>query len=78
MPYLKKGTGKPLVILHHSISNHGWLPLHDRLAEGFTVADFRDAFGLTRRQAVPLLEWLDGAGWTTRRGDGRVVRKRSG
>ena len=48
------------------------------LAEGFTVADFRDAFGLTRRQAVPLLEWLDGAGWTTRRGDGRVVRKRSG
>jgi selenocysteine-specific elongation factor len=45
------------------------------LADGFTVADFRDELGLTRRQAVPLLEWLDSTGWTTRRGDGRVVRK---
>jgi selenocysteine-specific elongation factor len=48
------------------------------LADGFTVADFRDELGLTRRQAVPLLEWLDAEGWTTRRGNGRIVRKRSG
>jgi selenocysteine-specific elongation factor len=46
-----------------------------RLDDGFTVAQFRDEFGLSRRQAVPLLEWLDGAGRTVRRGDGRVVRK---
>jgi selenocysteine-specific elongation factor len=39
----------------------------------FTVAEFRDHFGLSRRHAVPLLEWLDGAGWTRRRGDGRSV-----
>ena len=48
------------------------------LADGFTVADFRDELDLTRRQAVPLLEWLDTEGWTTRRGNGRIVRKRSG
>ena len=37
MHYLKKGSGEPLVLLHHSISNHGWLPLYERLAERFTV-----------------------------------------
>ena len=40
----------------------------------FTVADFRDLLGITRRQAVPLLEWLDSRGLTMRRGDLRVVR----
>jgi selenocysteine-specific elongation factor len=48
------------------------------LADGFTVADFRDALGLSRRQAVPLLEWADAQGWTSRRGDTRVVRRRNG
>ncbi len=48
----------------------------DALGDGFTVAEFRDAFGMTRRQAVPLLEWLDREGWTSRRGDVRTVRKR--
>lgn len=45
------------------------------LPDGFTVAQFRDHFELTRRQAVPLLEWLDSAGWTRRRGDERSVRR---
>src|SRR5712692_6468528 len=35
--FLQKGSGAPLVALHHSISNHGWLPLYERLAETFTV-----------------------------------------
>ena len=43
------------------------------LPDGFTVAAFRDHFGLSRRHAVPLLEWLDGTGWTRRQGDGRSV-----
>lgn len=45
------------------------------LPDGFTVAAFRDEFGLARRHAVPLLEWLDGHGWTRRDGDGRSVRR---
>ncbi len=40
----------------------------------FTVAEFRDQLGITRRQAVPLLEWLDKQGVTRRRGDVRVLR----
>jgi selenocysteine-specific elongation factor len=43
------------------------------LPDGFTVATFRDHFGLSRRHAVPLLEWLDAEGWTRRRGDERSV-----
>ncbi len=44
------------------------------LAGEFTVAEFRDLLGVTRRQAVPLLEWLDKTGVTARRGDIRVVK----
>lgn len=42
----------------------------------FRVADFRDALGVSRRQAVPLLEWLDSNGWTTRSGDVHSLRQR--
>jgi selenocysteine-specific elongation factor len=44
------------------------------LPAGFTVAAVRDLLGVTRRHAVPLLEWLDAAGITRRAGDGRVLR----
>jgi selenocysteine-specific elongation factor len=46
------------------------------LPDGFTVAMFRDALGVSRRHAVPLLEWLDREGDTVRRGDVRMVRRR--
>ncbi len=46
------------------------------LPDGFSVGDFRDALGVSRRQAVPLLEWLDARGWTARSGDVRRVKKR--
>ena len=46
------------------------------LPDGFSVSQFRDNFAMTRRHAVPLLEWLDKSGWTKRVGDGRTVRRR--
>ncbi|NIS31553.1 MAG: hypothetical protein GWN73_15060 [Actinobacteria bacterium] len=46
------------------------------LSDGFTVGRFRDELGITRRHAVPLLEWLDAQGWTSRRGDVRTLRRR--
>lgn len=52
-----------------------WARLGD-LPERFTVAAFRDAMGLTRKYAVPLLEWLDGSGATVRRGDERSLTGR--
>ncbi len=44
------------------------------LGEAFTVAEFRDHFGMARRQAVPTLEWLDATGVTRRSGDVRSLR----
>ncbi len=47
-----------------------------RLAQPFTTSEARQALGVTRRVAIPLLEHLDGRGWT-RRVDGshrEVVR----
>ncbi len=40
----------------------------------FTVAQARDALGLSRKYVVPLLEWLDRRGFTKREGDLRTVR----
>ncbi len=40
--------------------------------EGFTVADFRDRAGNSRKHALPLLARLDATGVTRRRGDLRV------
>ncbi|MYB19516.1 MAG: selenocysteine-specific translation elongation factor [Holophagales bacterium] len=48
----------------------------DLLATGwdsFTVADFKDRFGLTRKWAIPLLEHLDRQRLTRREGDRRRV-----
>jgi selenocysteine-specific elongation factor len=38
------------------------------------VAEFRDHFGLSRKYAVPLLEWMDANGVTERDGDVRTVQ----
>jgi len=39
-----------------------------------SMASFRDLIGLSRKFAVPLLEWFDAAGVTIRSGDYRVLR----
>jgi selenocysteine-specific elongation factor len=41
--------------------------------ERFSVSDFKDRFGLTRKWAIPLLEHLDSTGATRRMGDERMV-----
>jgi len=41
--------------------------------ERFSVADFKDRFGLTRKWAIPLLEHLDSTGATRRVGDDRLI-----
>jgi selenocysteine-specific elongation factor len=44
--------------------------------DGFTVAQARDALGVTRKHALPLLAILDTSGVTRRRGDLRVAGPR--
>ncbi len=58
---------------------HGRMPevLHGKVAEFFrrrpemTVADLKEVVGVSRKQGVPLLEYLDRQLWTTRIGDVR-------
>ena len=47
-----------------------------RRPEGFTVAEFRDAVGTSRKYALPLLAALDAGGMTRRRGDLRIAGRR--
>jgi selenocysteine-specific elongation factor len=42
----------------------------------FSVADFKDRYGLSRKWAIPLLEHLDSTGATRRLGDDRMVVRR--
>ncbi len=37
MHVLRGGSGDPLVVLHHSTGNPGWIPFYERLAESFSV-----------------------------------------
>jgi selenocysteine-specific elongation factor len=46
--------------------------------ERFSVADFKDRFGLSRKWAIPLLEHLDSTGATKRVGDERLVVRSPG
>ncbi|MBV9494008.1 MAG: selenocysteine-specific translation elongation factor [Acidobacteria bacterium] len=42
--------------------------------ETIDVAQFKELFGLSRKVAIPLLEWMDQQGVTKRIGDSRLVR----
>jgi selenocysteine-specific elongation factor len=64
------------VVLHHQAVDHARLLLAeykrtrgDRLA----VADFKELVGVSRKYAIPLLEYFDRAGVTRRVGDYRVI-----
>jgi selenocysteine-specific elongation factor len=47
--------------------------------ESFEIGAFKERFGLTRKLAIPILEWLDSQRVTRREGDRRrLVRPRSG
>jgi selenocysteine-specific elongation factor len=38
-----------------------------------SIPDFKEALGITRKHAMPLLEYLDDVKWTRREGDGRRI-----
>lgn len=46
----------------------------ERMPAGFSVSEFRQEAGITRKYAVPFLEWADGQEITVRVGDGRTYR----
>ncbi|MEX1092079.1 MAG: selenocysteine-specific translation elongation factor [Acidimicrobiia bacterium] len=56
----------------------GIIEIVARLEVPFGVGEFKDALGLSRKYAVPILEWLDDRGYTIRRGEGRFPGPGSG
>jgi len=58
-------AAKALTDLRQQLLSTAW--------ERFSVADFKDRFGLSRKWAIPLLEHLDSTGATKRVGDDRLV-----
>lgn len=50
----------------------GRLQKHFSDQETLAPADFKSLTSLSRKTAIPLLEWLDKSRWTTRRGDARI------
>jgi selenocysteine-specific elongation factor len=44
--------------------------------ETFSVGEFKDRFGLTRKLAIPILEWLDSERVTVRQGNQRKILRR--
>ncbi len=64
--------GPELVYLPEQIE--GLIERTKTMPTPFTVAEFRDHFGLSRKYAVPLLEWMDANGVTERDGDVRTVQ----
>jgi selenocysteine-specific elongation factor len=50
--------------------------LLEEFTEGYTLAQFRDRLGVTRKHAVPLAAELDSRGVTRRRGDLRIAGPR--
>ena len=57
-------------------ARHAARTLLDRDPSGFTLAQLRDALGITRKHAVPLATELDSRGITRRRDDVRVAGPR--
>ena len=66
-------------VLHRQVLDEVVESLRSWGVEGFDVTAFKERFGLTRKLAIPVLEWLDSERVTRREGDRRrLVRPRAG
>jgi selenocysteine-specific elongation factor len=64
------------IVFHPDAIDRAALAAADLLAAdptGFTVSQFREALGVTRKHAVPLAAELDSRGITRRRDDVRIA-----
>ncbi len=66
-------------LIHGAVLDEVRRSLLDWGVESFGVGEFKDRFGLTRKLAIPILEWLDSEKVTFRQGSRRsVLRPRGG
>jgi selenocysteine-specific elongation factor len=66
--------GKYLV--HRAVLDEMARRVRDWEVPDFAVGDFKERFGLTRKLAIPALEWLDSERVTVRHGDRRRIMRR--
>jgi selenocysteine-specific elongation factor len=63
-------------LIHRAVMDDVVRQVREWGVEDFAVGDFKRRFGLTRRLAIPALEWLDSERVTVRRGDRRKIIRR--
>jgi selenocysteine-specific elongation factor len=60
-------------LIHRSALDEVIRDVHSSQLDAFSVGEFKDRFGLTRKLAIPILEWLDSERITVRQGSQRKV-----
>jgi len=64
------------LVFHAKIIEQGKSILQEKVEPEFTVAQFRDWVGSSRKYALPLLEYYDQKGITQRQGDKRILKEK--
>jgi selenocysteine-specific elongation factor len=65
-------------LIHRAVMDEMARQVREWEVEGFAVGDFKERFDLTRKLAIPALEWLDSERVTVRHGNRRKIIRRKG
>lgn len=65
-------------LIHRAVMDEMARQVRDWEVEDFAVGDFKGRFDLTRKLAIPALEWLDSERVTVRHGNRRKIIRRKG
>ena len=65
-------------LIHRAVMDEMARQVREWGVEDFAVGDFKERFGLTRKLAIPALEWLDSERVTVRHGNCRKIVRRKG
>jgi selenocysteine-specific elongation factor len=64
-------------LIHRAVLDEVARKVRDWERESFSVGEFKERFGLTRKLAIPVLEWLDSERVTVRMGNQRKILHRT-
>jgi selenocysteine-specific elongation factor len=65
-------------LIHRAVMDEVARKVREWDVEDFAVGEFKQRFGLTRKLAIPILEWLDSERITVRHGNRRkIIRRKS-
>ena len=64
-------------LIHRAVLDEMARQVREWSVDDFAVGDFKEKFGLTRKLAIPALEWLDSERVTVRQGNRRKIIRRT-